>query len=162
MPLVLNSSSISGLASVGGLSSPQSNSVLQVLNTSISAITSTSSSSYSSTGLTITITPTSTSSRILILTSINGCYCATNNSFRFDLYKNGSSISYLEDILGYNDGTGNNSWSSQYLDTPATTSATTYAIFFASQTGASAVNINNYYGANNRTKSWLTVMEIAG
>jgi hypothetical protein len=162
MPLVLNSSSITGLAAVGGLSSPQSNSVLQVLNTSISAITSTSSSSYSSTGLTITITPTSTSSRILILTSINGCYCATNNSFRFDLYKNGSSISYLEDILGYNDGTGNNSWSSQYLDTPATTSATTYAIFFASQTGASAVNINNYYGANNRTKSWLTVMEIAG
>ena len=135
--------------------------VLQVVNTILSTYTSTSSSSPVTTGLSISITPTSATSKILSTTSLNGCNCSNNNAFRFDIFRNGSSIIQLDDIFGYLAQGGNMSWGSQYLDSPATTSATTYALYFYSQTGASAVYFNNYYGASGRTKSLFTAMEIA-
>jgi hypothetical protein len=136
-------------------------SVLQVVNVITSAMATTTSTSYSTTALSATITPKSVSSKIFILVSMNGIYTSSgSNSSRYDLYKNGSSISYLEDILGYNGATINMASSYQYLDSPATTSATTYAIWWASQTGAQ-IGMCNYYGANNRTKSSITLLEIA-
>ena len=62
MPLVLNSSSISGLAAVGGLSSPQTGSVLQVVNATYSTVATTTSGTFQDTGLSATITPSFSSS----------------------------------------------------------------------------------------------------
>jgi hypothetical protein len=67
MPLVLNSSSITGLAAVGGLSSPQTGSVLQVVSQQAPANYTSTSSAL--TLLTQSFTPTSATSKVLALMS---------------------------------------------------------------------------------------------
>lgn len=136
-------------------------SVLQVVQYAYPTNITTSSSTLSTTNVTATITPKSATSKILILVAMNGCFNASSaNALHFELYKNGGSISYLDDILFYGLGGGNGSGSYQYLDSPATTSATTYAIYWKSLTGAT-IGINNYYGGANRTLSSIILMEIA-
>ena len=140
--------------------SPQSGGVIQVVQSAYASLTTTTSTTLSATGLSASITPKFSTSKIMIFVSMNGCYIANStNAFHFELYKNGSSISYLEDIMGYL-LVGNLNSSYQYLDSPATTSATTYAIYWKSTSGGS-IQINNYYGANTRTVSGITLMEIA-
>lgn len=135
-------------------------SVLQVVNTIYTAYTTTTNTSMVSTGITATITPKFATSKILIFVSLNGLMNSTsNNAQHWELYKNGISLTYIEDIYGYN-GTMNAGSSYQYYDSPATTSATTYTMYWASTTGGNC-QLNNYYGANNRTKSSITLMEIA-
>jgi hypothetical protein len=142
MPLVLNSSSISGLAAVGGLSSPQSNSVIQVVQNTYSTQVSLSSQTYTDNGLTATITPKFATSNILVLISQN-LYIYREFAFQYGnvrLLRNipstntvakdfaqvmnittgipaGGSYPYfdLQTVVGLS-----------YLDSPATTSTITY------------------------------------
>ena len=72
MPLTLTGSgTITGINASGGLSSPQSNTVLQVVQNEYSTQVSLSSTTYTDNGLTATITPKFSTSRILILISQN-------------------------------------------------------------------------------------------
>jgi hypothetical protein len=48
-----------------------------------------------------------------------------------------------------------------HVDSPSTTSATTYAIYWAKLSGAGTLYFNNYGTANGDTRSWFTVEEIA-
>jgi hypothetical protein len=139
-------------------------SILQVVNTQYPTNVTLSTTSITATGISATITPSSTSSKILALVSINGCGInngSTPNSLHFELYRNGSSITYMEDILSYNIANVNMSASYQYLDSPASTSALTYAIWWRAQ-ASGTIFLNNYYSSANRTVSSITLMEIAG
>ena len=163
MPLVLNSSSITGLAAVGGLSSPQTGSVLQVVNASFGTITNTSSATPVTSGLTASITPTSSSSKILILVSFP---CTINSSTRqltYTLYKNNTTnlapnnggqlgFGQLYNDNGNLQGVG----SLSVLDSPATTSSTTYTVYFASTNSGSVTMFHNSLTGT------ITLMEIAG
>jgi hypothetical protein len=51
--------------------------------------------------------------------------------------------------------------STSYLDSPATTSATTYKVQFSNANGAGTVYVNNYLIAGGTT-STITLVEIAG
>jgi hypothetical protein len=76
------------------------------------------------------------------------------------LYKNGSSIlSNYAQYVGYNNTSSINlvgSNSLNYQDSPATTSATTYAIFLASSVSGSTVGVQV-----DGDTSTITLMEIA-
>lgn len=102
----------------------------------------TTSSSYTSTGMTATITPTSTSSKILILAHAmlwQTNYYAGANSW-VALYKNGSNLvpgsNWAMVFSQYN---SYGSYAISHLDSPASISALTYAIYFRT-TGDAAHN----------------------
>jgi len=96
--------------------------------------TTTTSTSYTTTGYTLDITPTSTSSKILIQFSLATGNTVSGQYNYFKVYR-GSTALGGEGAMG-----GSLHWSIVYgatLDSPSTTSATTYSIYTKSS------NINN-------------------
>ena len=128
-------------------------SVLQVVSAVYSTTSSVSSSTPASTGLTASITPTSSSSKVYIsVSSSGGQNTATRSSF-FYIYRGASSLMRLQcNDTSY---TLNFPICMTYLDSPATTSSTTYTVYFA--TDGSGTN----YFASGSTPSSITLMEIA-
>jgi len=149
--------------------------VLQVVSTTKTDTFSTSSTSFVDvTGLSVSITPSSASNKILVIASI---YAGNNTQYSHARLVRGSTAICIGDANSSNTRgsfnnfyTGDNntykSGTQNYLDSPATTSSTTYKIQIA--TGGSGTIYLNYGGATDtdaargRTASTITVMEIAG
>ena len=133
--------------------------VLQVVNATYSTQTTSSSSTFVTSGLTATITPTSATSKILVLTNNNGCGKESSNTFiQMKLTRNSTDLITFENGAASSGGTGTNyigSISCCYLDSPATTSATTYLTKIASGNNTSYINTTN-----NGTTSTITLLEI--
>jgi hypothetical protein len=134
--------------------------VLQVVNATYSTQTSTTSTTFADTGLTATITPTSATSKILVFVNQVGCHrnSGTNGALQLRLLRGATSIVTFEKYLGYNSGTveiNAGSASTTYLDSPATTSATTYKTQLATDLGGFTLAVQ----ANGGT-STITLMEI--
>jgi len=138
-------------------------SVLQVVQGSFSTETTSSSSTFADTGLSASITPTSSSSKILVLVSIGGIgKGAANTSIGLKLFRGSTDLGLFTSLAGYTNTTTTNYSTTanvNYLDSPATTSSTTYKIQFNSQNNVSNVIINN--GGYGTTTSYITLMEIA-
>lgn len=146
-------------------------SVLQV----VSAIKNDGFSSSSTTfvditGLSVSITPISATSTILILATSNFSINTGNSPTVFNLVRNSTNIATPATAPTYN-GTvtpyvaGNISdqnvqWSINFLDSPATTSATTYKVQGRGSAGTWYVNRRATTDFNSI--STITVMEIAG
>jgi len=135
--------------------------VLQVVQGLTSAPVTTTTSALITSGLSATITPTSASSKILVMISLQGVGKATNStSLALWLHKNGSPLSNF----GVNNtaftGTGADNFPGtsafNYLDSPATTSPTTYAVFFGSASNLATVHLQV-----NGSTSTITLLEIA-
>ena len=130
--------------------------MLQVVNATISTAVSTGSTTYVTTGLTASITPKFATSKILVL--FNGWVAnTTTNTALYTIYKNGSNILGASGIGGLYSAGGSTyaCIGANYLDSPATTSSTTYAIYYNTSSG---VTYLSYNGAT----STITLMEIAG
>jgi hypothetical protein len=138
-------------------------SVLQVVSATYATETGSSSSTFIDTGLTATITPTSSTSKILVLVSQNGCGKQTNDTaLRLKLLRGATDILYFSDIAGRTNTTAANyigSISASYLDSPATTSATTYKTQFSSLSGNGIVIVQG--AQSTAVSSSITLMEIA-
>ena len=123
--------------------------------------TTTTSTSYSSTGYDLSITPTSTSSKILIQFSIATGNTVTGQYNYFIVYRGSTSLG-AEAAMG-----GSQHWSMCYgatLDSPATTSATTYSIYFRSS-NTSNTNYAGWTGSfsgNSQNMNSFVLQEIAG
>ncbi len=177
MPLVLNSSSITGLAAVGGLSARQTGEVLQVVSTEkVDTFSTTSGSFVDVTGLAVSITPSSSSSKILVLFQINGSQNVTAGRASVRLLRGatiinagtavGSRISALGGFSSTDQSLPSAPISGNYLDSPATTSSTTYKIQLAMTAGSGSAFINQTsqdtdQSSQIRMASQITVMEIA-
>ena len=118
--------------------------VIQAVAMNTATSTTTSSSTFVSTALTASITPQSTTSKILVLVSTNFSFSTGGNPV-VTVYRGATNIG----SGGYNSGfqtayTGNSSiWMPvviDYLDSPATTSATTYTVYVNSQGGSISIN----------------------
>ena len=137
--------------------------VLQVVNATYSTETSSSSSTFADTGLTATITPKFSTSKILAIVNVASCGKQTNNTnLQLKLLRGSTSIADFERNGGFNAGTTANyigSCSINYLDSPATTSATTYKVQFASSANAASVFMCS--SAGSASTSTITLMEIA-
>jgi len=155
--------------------------VLQVIQaTKTDTFTTSSTSLVDVTGLSVSITPSSSSNKILVLAQIS--YGGVHNSYAYGkLLRNSSSI-----LEGTSDGasrteatfslTMTNEPNSEankqnmvvvnYLDSPATTSSTTYKIQIANinaqQTSINRSNVDSNNNYEFRTTSTITVLEIAG
>jgi hypothetical protein len=135
--------------------------VLQVVSTTYSTQTINSTTSYADTGLTATITPTATSSKILVLVNNVGVYkqLGADNFCHLQLLRGASSIIEFEKMGARTESSATNSVaaaSTAYLDTPATTSATTYKTQFKSElAGGASVRVQSNSGV-----STITLMEI--
>jgi hypothetical protein len=137
--------------------------VLQVVNATFATSTTTTSTSYQASGLTASITPRFSTSKILVAASVPyDTYGGTSNQASLTLYRgatnlitNGFSIIGGAGALNIQAGSSGLSW----LDSPATTSSTTYTIYFraapTSSGGAVArIFVDSYAGS-------ITLMEIA-
>jgi hypothetical protein len=136
--------------------------VLQVVQTTSSTIFSSSSTSFvTPTGLSATITPKFSTSKVLVIARLS---CSGSRSSVITLYSqlirnstalDGSfpSTSATPDYSFVNERFIN------YLDSPATTSATTYSVQFRGDGAGWYVNANGF-GSNNGLTT-ITLMEIA-
>jgi hypothetical protein len=138
--------------------------VLQVVQGLLNGIVSTASGSLIATGLTASITPKFSTSKILVLVNLNGCGKTANTNLQVKVLRGASAIYDMGDIIGYTNASGPNSIGSVdciYLDSPATTSSTTYSVRYANVLATGAVYINQYYNTDTAQSS-ITLMEIAG
>ena len=139
-------------------------SVLQVVEGVRTSIAGTTSTSLVTVGLSASITPASSSNTVLVTVYLNGVYVESSSAALFELYRGGSSIAYLNDITGYQTASGQNQAEStaiSYLDSPSSTSSLTYEVYMRSNNG-NQIYVNNYATGENRTRSTITLMEIAG
>jgi hypothetical protein len=160
MAIVINGTgSISGLSNVGGISSAQVGSVLQVVTGTLSSSTSTASTSFVSTGLSASITPSSATNKILIIASFSGGIDGGAVNGAFTLYR-GASTNLGNATYGFGRARTSDYLYTimpiTYLDSPATTSSTTYQIYYKT-TNAS----NSAYLADVNGVCSITLMEIA-
>jgi len=135
-------------------------SVLQVVQGQNTSTYSTTSSSFSDTGLSASITPSATTSKILCVVSEVGFIHGSGSSLH--TYCNlvrGSTVINGTHAQGDGDSDMHYNASSQvFLDSPSTTSATTYKMQMKTSSGTAYVN----WQASSGYKSTITIMEIAG
>jgi len=167
---IQNASLASGVPSAAKL---PAGSVLQVVyGSSNTVVTSTTTTrNGAATGLTATITPSSASSKILVLWQVANSVDPTNNIYinllrngvtelligsggTFNVTAKGYGIAYVDNMAAPSTGT--------YLDSPATTSATTYAPYFFVQGGTGYINRSASNPVNTVVTSSITLLEIAG
>ena len=131
-------------------------SVLQVVNATYSTTATNSTASYADTGLTATITPKFNTSKILVILSQNGVSGnSATTGVNLQLLRGASSISIFGVANAYGVTSSNITVSCNYLDSPATTSATTYKTQFVRYAG-STVTVQG-----SGDMSTITLMEIA-
>jgi hypothetical protein len=184
---------ISGVSATGlttaqnvGYAQLPTGSVLQVQSTTKTDTFSIASSSTFAdiTGLTVSITPKFSTSKILIIAYIGGSSFSNGGSSAYRFARNGTLGVGVGVASGSRQGTGfrfpngaggdsNLSYgglSMNFLDSPATTSATTYSVQLITQNlsagtayiNASQGDVNTAESYGTRSACTITVMEIAG
>ena len=119
--------------------------LLQLVSATFNTETDTSSTTYGPTGLTATITPTLNTSKIYVQITAPFLKNAGNvsNAVKYRITRGASAIATWEES-GLSTGSAINNAATfglLFLDSPATTSATTYALEFANAVAASFVRI---------------------
>ena len=120
--------------------------ILQVVSATTTTATATSSATFADTTLTATITPQSSSSKILIIVAHNGCTKSNANAFTFmslRLLRGATVLQTFGNALAFTNVAQDASFqaSNTYLDSPATTSATTYKTQVASPFGFATATV---------------------
>jgi len=144
------------------LTTASAGTVLQVVNATYATYGSTTSTSYADTGLTASITPTSASNKILVIVSLSGVgKSGFNTNAKYQLVRGATAILGIDNGTGFTNTTGYGmcSATANYLDSPATTSATTYKVQYGIDTSGGTAYIN--FSQNAVTTSTITLMEIA-
>ena len=141
------------------------NTVIQVVNATNSVAASTTGTPYVASNLTATITPLSSSSKILVIINATCVYTQLSAAaFGMGLQINRGATAIYTDTNnsdgGYIGSYANYIGSVRaktpliYLDSPATTSATTYTLYFSANNGTALIS-------GSSSISSITLMEIA-
>lgn len=142
--------------------------VLQVVNATYSTSTSTASTSFSDIGLTASITPKSATSKILVIVTVNNYILRSGSDCGGSIQLvRGASAIWTQATSGASNGGGLYMYAMgclttnlgalqtvNYLDSPATTSSTTYKVQHCAVSGT----IYSQYGS---TPSTITLVEVA-
>jgi hypothetical protein len=118
--------------------------VLQVVQGTFATETDNSTSTYVDTGLTVNITPSASTSKVLVMVAIPAKKSAgnANNAISLRLFRGatqlveGYQINQTSTAVAFH-----NQWATNYLDSPATTSATTYKVQFMCPSNAAYARI---------------------
>jgi hypothetical protein len=120
--------------------------VLQVVQATTSTQVINNTSTFADTGLTASITPSSATSKVLVIVSQMGCFktaADSANAVILNLFRGATDIAL---IAGNGLATATSvgieaSFSYSYLDSPATTSSTTYKTRFKNTSNANSVRV---------------------
>ena len=152
--------------------------IIQIVSTTKVDAASTTSSTYSDiTGLSLNITPRSTSNKVLVIFHTNHGHTGSSSTTAFRILRGGVDIA-KGTYAGYGtgatsggrisqaDGGNASQWSMTHLDSPATTSATTYKIQWATQGSTAYLNRAGDSSASGLDRvtsvSSITLMEVSG
>jgi len=142
--------------------------VIQTLNTYMPTQVESSMSSWTDLNFDQSITPSSLSSKVLVTVQMAGCGTRdTSTQGRLALYRGSTLLAYFADYIGSSLASGSEAYPGiTWMDSPATTSATTYEVKAIRATGSANVYINHYRGGStddpqSYAVSTMTVMEIA-
>ena len=138
--------------------------VLQVVQGTYSTITSSTTNTWANTGITTSITPKFSTSKILVSAYVQGCTKSASGT-QIALRINRNSTTIITFATNAADNTSSigidiGTIATEYLDSPATTSSTTYTVQLANDANTGTVYINNNYFLGAVT-STITLMEIA-
>ena len=152
---------ITGLTGIDNIKAA-TGAVLQVVNFVVLDTTASSSSTFADTSTTLSITPSSTSSKILSIVNMNGCgkSSTTNAYMDLKLLRGSTSLVEFGGQGGYTGTALELSWgstSTTYLDSPNSTSATTYKVQMRNPAATGTCNLGR-----SGSHSTITLMEIAG
>ena len=142
---------------------------MQVVSSTTTTQTNIASTSMTDTGITATITPTASNSKILVIVSVN--FYITRNASSANamaiLLRGATTIADFEGVNSaewvyvYPAGATNieyvGNYAINYLDSPNTTSATTYKLQSRLGTTANSASINYQFGS---APSTITLLEI--
>ena len=163
MPITLNGDgAISGLTATGisAVQNLPAGSVLQVVGATQATQVNITSSSYVDTGLTATITPKFATSKILAIYSAQFRKGTgnTSNGVNVILVRGSTQVQKAAGYGGFTNTDIFATWNvaSNFIDSPATTSATTYKVQFASAISGQS---SNYL--TDGAEGYITLMEIA-
>ena len=150
--------------------------ILQVVSTAKTDTFSVTNTNFTDvTNYNVTITPSSTSSKVLVVVHANTGNSTNNNTTMVQLYRDATLIA-AGDTAGsrarvfggprYFDTNVMDTVSMTFLDSPATTSATTYKVAMASRGGATGYlnrsGLDTDSANLTRGVSTITLMEVAG
>jgi hypothetical protein len=135
--------------------------VLQVVSSVFSTNVTTTNSTFTATGMSASITPSNSSNKVYMIVSIAGNQTTANGGGLYTIYRGATNIGNASE--GFNEIYINTNVGGSlrvpvimsFLDSPATTSATTYQVYFKTNT-VGTVGINP-----TATNSTITLMEIA-
>jgi hypothetical protein len=134
--------------------------VLQVVQGTASVQDQTTSNSFVASSLSASITPKFANSKILIQVS-SVCTNTGGGQGNYTIYRGGTNLAggSQNSFIFYFSSSGYSfvPITMVYLDSPATTSATTYAVYLKTQTGSTST----FFGSTNVAET-ITLMEIAG
>ena len=149
------------------ITSTTAGTILQVVQGRTKTLFTTTSGTFADIGLSAAITPSSSSSKILVVCNINAIFLsAVAGSYASIILLRGSTnvtgdaaAPYLGYPSGYNSAavTRATAQTFTYLDSPSTTSATTYKVQ-AAQVGGVTINFQR----DSQVYSTIQLMEIAG
>ena len=166
MPITLNGDgAISGLTATGisAVQNLPAGTVLQVVQGTTSTKVTSSSITPADTGLTATITPKFSTSKILVLVNQVGLRKSAGNTFNavyIDLLRTSTVIQRVAAYFGFMGTTQDlviGCAANAFLDSPATTSATTYKTQFYNFTASAVISVQD-----GNDVSSITLLEIAG
>lgn len=135
--------------------------VLQVVSATTSTTVSNSTATYTDTNLSASITPSSSSSKVLVLFHQNGCFrsaAGSSSGLYLRLLRGSTEIFVPAQDWGYtnlNQIFLGGTISGAYLDSPSTTSATTYKTQVKSGTSAFTASVQE-----SSSVSVITLLEI--
>ena len=133
--------------------------ILQVVNATDSTKRTTTSSSFvtASNTLSIDITPSATSSKILIL--VSSTTQTTNDTGFATIYRDSTNLGNANGLVGSQAGQGENPTAMIHLDSPNTTSETTYQVYIRSTgSGVGTISLNGTF--NPAPTGSIIAMEI--
>lgn len=135
--------------------------VLQVVQAQTTTAASSTSTTFADTALTASITPSATTSKVLIMMTVAECYKsagATNNGLKLRMVRGSTGINQFGSAALYNTQNADNfnTISASYLDSPSTTSSTSYTLQIATQASGFQVGAID----NPNSVSTIILMEI--
>ena len=131
--------------------------ILQVVDAATSSVTSSTSATYADSGLTATITPQSATSKILILVAQSGFNGFAGQGLGVRVMRGGTVLQTQIDGVYGSTSTVLGTITIFGLDSPATTSATTYKTQFARTAGAAGP----VYVQPNSNQSTIILCEVS-
>lgn len=145
--------------------------ILQVASSTLTTTPSTTSTSFVTTGLSVTLTPRSNTSKFMLFATVNNSTTTTTGQINYFAFARGTTVIGIGTgattiNLGaaetHADASRMIATNLSWLDSPATASAVTYNLYYASYASSNAVVLNKR-GADSSVKgaSSLVVMEVS-